>query len=96
MMTTPVSTLRIRAERIVERAGVGSVTATHSVIGAGSASGVDVPSIAIELHGDYQDLLRKNSIPIIARVSQNKTFLDLRTIAEDDDNVIIEALQHIP
>lgn len=95
MMTTPVSTLRIRAERIVERAGVGSVTATHSVIGAGSASGVDVPSIAIELHGDYQDLLRKNSIPIIARVSQNKTFLDLRTIAEDDDNVIIEALQHI-
>ena len=95
MMTAGVSTLKDRAERIVASAGRGVVVESYAVIGAGSASGVDVPSVAIELNGDYHDVLRSHTIPIISRVSSNKTYLDLRTIADNDDTVVIAALQQL-
>ena len=95
MMTAGVSTLKDRAERIVSSAGCGVVVNSHAVIGAGSASGVDVPSVAIELDGDYHDVLRSHTIPVISRVSSNKTYLDIRTIADNDDSVVIAALQQL-
>lgn len=95
MMTTPTSELHARAERIIEMSGVGAITASQSLVGAGSASGVEIPSIAIQIDGDHQDSLRQNTVPIVSRVTHNKTFLDLRTISENDDELIIEALQKL-
>jgi L-seryl-tRNA(Ser) seleniumtransferase len=95
MLTAELPALQNRADRIVQRAGVGQVVTAHSVIGAGSASGVEIPSIAIELPGNFQDSLRQQKIPIISRMSRNRTFLDLRTIAEEDDDIIVEALKNI-
>lgn len=95
MMTAHISTLRERAERIIERAGIGHVVDSHAVIGAGSASGVDIPSVAIALDGDYQDALRSHTTPVIARVHNNTTFIDLRTIADSDDPIVIGALTNL-
>jgi L-seryl-tRNA(Ser) seleniumtransferase len=95
MVTTTLPHLQIRAEQIVQRAGIGQVVPSHSVIGAGSASGVEIPSVAIELIGNVQDSLRKNATPIISRMSRNSTFLDLRTVSEEDDDIIVEALKNI-
>jgi L-seryl-tRNA(Ser) seleniumtransferase len=95
MVTATLPHLQTRAERIVQRAGIGQVVPSHSVIGAGSASGVEIPSIAIELIGNVQDSLRKNATPIISRMLRNSTFLDIRTVSEEDDDIIVEALKNI-
>ena len=34
-----------------------------------------------------------NETPIIARVKDNKTFLDLRTIQPEDDEIVAQALR---
>jgi hypothetical protein len=36
-----------------------------------------------------------NETPIIARVKDSQTFLDLRTIQPDDDEIVIRALQRL-
>lgn len=73
----------------------GEICTLDSVPGAGSAPGATIASIGIVLNGDYLSKLRMNDTPIIARVKDNKTFLDLRTIQPDDDAIVVQALQRL-
>ena len=76
-----VAALRERAESL----GVGRVVESMAVPGGGTLPGVEIPSIAIALDGDRADELRAFTPPIIARVSEGATYLDLRTIDPSDD-----------
>jgi hypothetical protein len=39
--------------------------------------------------------LRKHDVPIIARVKDSKTFIDLRTVRPQDDAVLVSALKSL-
>ncbi len=95
MATISTSDLQSRAEKIVAAAKIGEVCALDSIPGAGSAPGATIASIGIVINGDYLTKLRMNATPIIARVKDDKTFLDLRTIQPDDDEIVVQALRRL-
>ncbi len=92
MVTTPVTELRERAERIVAATGVGRPEPTDAVPGAGSAPGTTVPSYGIVLAGDHLAALRDHTPPVIARVRDGRTVVDLRTVDPTDDPHLTGAL----
>ena len=95
MATTAITELQSRAEKIIAAAKTGEICMLDSIPGAGSAPGATIASIGIVVNGDYLSKLRMYETPIIARVKDNKTFLDLRTIQPDDDAIVVRALQRL-
>lgn len=95
MATTAITELQSRAEKIIAAAKTGEICMLDSIPGAGSAPGATIASIGIVVNGDYLSKLRIYDTPIIARVKDNKTFLDLRTIQPDDDAIVVQALQRL-
>jgi L-seryl-tRNA(Ser) seleniumtransferase len=95
MATTSVDTLRTRAQSIVTESGVGQVVDCESLPGAGSAPGITINSVGVSIDGDHLVALRNCQPPIIARVKDHSTILDLRTVDPSDDAVLIEALKKI-
>lgn len=92
MATTPVDVIRRRAETIVARAGVGTVVDCDSLPGAGSTPGAHIPSCGVAIDGDVSAVLRDRELPIVARVRDDRTILDLRTVSPSDDEIVAAAL----
>ncbi len=94
MATVPVDQLRDRAERIVSKCSDAkvSVTDTDATPGGGTLPGVVIPSAGIQITGDITTSLRDWQVPIIARVEDQKTFVDLRTVDPEHDLVIADAI----
>lgn len=95
MLVTPVDELRRRADVIVGTCRIGVPCATTSLIGAGSVPGSALESFGISVDGDVTGRLRARALPIIARVENGSTIIDLRTVAPDDDNEIAAALHEL-
>ncbi|MEM7276021.1 MAG: L-seryl-tRNA(Sec) selenium transferase [Actinomycetota bacterium] len=66
--------------------------ATEAVPGGGTLPTVTFPSHGIDLPGDHSGALRALDRPIIARVDQGRTILDLRTVDPADDAAVIDGL----
>jgi L-seryl-tRNA(Ser) seleniumtransferase len=92
MAAQPLADLRERAEKIVAAAGIGAVKQTESMPGAGSAPGVTIPSCGVVLEGDHLAVLRAQATPIVARVREGRTYLDLRSVDPADDEIVVAAL----
>ena len=88
MATIPVDDLRARARRIAP----ALATDTVAVPGGGTLPGVEIPSAGLVMAGDRVAELRAGSPPIIARVADDATVVDLRTVDPDDDEVVAAAL----
>lgn len=71
------------------------VVECNSLPGAGSTPGAAISSFAVEVDGDHLARLRSHDPPIIARIRDDKTLLDLRTVDPADDIVIRSALESI-
>jgi L-seryl-tRNA(Ser) seleniumtransferase len=95
MVDQPVDALRRRAERIVGASATGTVTDTESLPGAGSAPGATIASCGIVVDGDRSAALRSHDPPVIARVSEGRTYLDLRSVDPADDDALVAALSTI-
>jgi L-seryl-tRNA(Ser) seleniumtransferase len=89
MAARSVEDLRARAQAI----GVGQVVECEAAAGGGSLPGLTIASAGIAIDGDVTAALRRSSPPIIARVQDARTLLDLRTVAPADDAIITAALQ---
>ena len=90
MATIPVGDLRARAESI----DVGKVVQTQAVAGAGSLPGTEIPSIGLAVPGDHTTALRgATPLPIIARVHDDLTICDLRTVDPMHDAALASALR---
>jgi L-seryl-tRNA(Ser) seleniumtransferase len=87
MASLDAAALRTRAEGL----GVGDVVACDSVPGGGSVPGVTIPSYGVALDGDRAAALRAHDVPVIARVADDRTVLDLRTVDPSDDGVVAAA-----
>lgn len=91
MATTPVDELRERAAAL----GVGTPVDTVSVAGGGTLPGVEIPSAGVAVAGDHSAALRSASPPIIARVQDDTTTLDLRTVDPRDDAHVADTLRSL-
>ena len=89
MASVAVEQLRARATSL----GVGEVVECASVVGAGSAPGHEIASVGVALDGDRRAALRASDPPVIARVIEGRTVLDLRTVDPADDTVVAKALR---
>ncbi len=89
MATTPVDELRARAEAL----GVGRVIETASVPGGGTLPTVEIPSVGVAVAGDRRAELRGAPVPIVARVEEDATICDLRTVDPTDDILLGQALE---
>jgi L-seryl-tRNA(Ser) seleniumtransferase len=69
-----------------------------SVIGGGSAPEVKLPTVLIALTSDTESAarieqrLRNHTVPVIARTERDRVLIDLRTVAAEDEAVILAAL----
>ena len=88
MASTRVDVLRTRALAIRPDLVVDTV----SVPGGGTLPGVEIPSVGLSLPGDRVGELRAGNPPVIARVTEGSTILDLRTVHPDDDAVVAAAV----
>ena len=93
MASAPVAELRTRAERITAACPEGvSVVDLESLPGAGSAPGRGIPSVGLALDGDLTSKLRQSAVPVIARLDDGRTMLDLRSVSPVDDDTVIAAI----
>ncbi|MDE0605922.1 MAG: L-seryl-tRNA(Sec) selenium transferase [Acidimicrobiaceae bacterium] len=76
----------------VQEIGVGVVVDVASTPGGGTLPGVEIPSAGVAVEGDQRNRLRNHRRPIIARVVDGRTVIDLRTVHPDDDSEIAAAL----
>jgi len=89
MARVPVDDLAERADAL----GVGRSARTTAIAGAGSLPGQEIPSAGVELDGDHAAALRAHDPPVIARVNEQTTVVDLRTVDPADDTVVAAAVR---
>jgi L-seryl-tRNA(Ser) seleniumtransferase len=98
MVATPLGALRQRATVVAAAIGdvhPGATTEAMAALpGAGSAPGVTMDSCGVVVVGDLLAALRAHEPPVIARSRDDRTMLDLRSVAPSDDAVVIDALRH--
>ena len=101
MVAMTVDQIGARAGRMAAAlpSGLGvEVVDGHSTIGGGSAPGSALPTRLIALHhprvtcDTLAAALRSRRPPVIARIQDDRVVFDLRTVAADDDEQILEAL----
>lgn len=95
MAATPMADLTARAHAIVDTCAKSiaiTVVETEAVPGGGTLPTVTMPSIGVRVQGDHLDALRQRDLPIIARVVDGNTVLDLRSVSPEQDARVIEAL----
>jgi len=94
MALTTEDELQGRAENF----DIGAPVALNSVPGGGTLPDVKIPSFGIEIDHDISRELREGTaknLPIIARVEDGKTLLDLRTIHPSLDEQVKSSLKQI-
>jgi L-seryl-tRNA(Ser) seleniumtransferase len=92
----------LKLKEQIERATGGRLRASiengYSVIGGGSAPEVKLKTVLIALQGDdmtaesIEAKLRANSTPIIVRIEQDRVLIDLRTVFEEEEQIILDAI----
>ncbi|MBM3798799.1 MAG: L-seryl-tRNA(Sec) selenium transferase [Actinobacteria bacterium] len=85
--------LQRRAESIATHVAGARVVRCESLPGAGSTPGASIPSVGVAIDGDHTAALRSSRPPVIARVRDDVTILDLRTVDPSDDHVVVDALR---
>ena len=99
MMQASAESIRTRCESMADKLRQGGfetdVVATESVIGGGTTPGATLQSFAVSLcHADLTEeemtvAFRRLGRPVIARTRQQRVLLDLRTVAAEDDAVLV-------
>ena len=95
MAATSIADLTTRAEAIAAACAPGIdviVIDTEAVPGGGTLPTVTMPSIGVQLTGDHLDSLRARELPIIGRVVDGNTVLDLRSVPPERDDQLIDAI----
>ena len=99
MLTTPVESLRTRAAALVARLAAHGVNAriadTEATVGGGAFPSARIPSCAIVLDGDAEKrerALRKGVPPVVGRIADGALWLDLRGIADTDDDRLVQTI----
>ncbi len=98
MILMPLDEIRARAERVAASLdGLScAIRETDSVIGGGSTPDQTLRSCVIELDipdaSKFEQRLRTGTIPVIGRIERDKVILDMRTVADEEEGPLAEAL----
>lgn len=92
MVAEPTDRLEARATELAAHHPTATAVPTQALPGAGSAPGASIPSFGVELPGDHLAALRDHEPPVIGRVRDDRTVLDLRSVDPADDTVLATAL----
>ncbi len=88
-----------RAAYVIEQIGTGRAIACTSAIGGGSLPGETLPSVAVALSTDAPDQLmrrlRLGNPAVIARITDGRVLLDMRTILPTQLQLLITALKYV-
>ena len=105
MIASSEEVLRARAESLIEaikkrnKDAVCEIVEVEDQIGGGSAPLVRLPGIAVYVQDGNKSAdrterkLRKAEIPVIARINDDRLLLCVRTITDDEIDLIAEALR---
>jgi L-seryl-tRNA(Ser) seleniumtransferase len=98
MLRLNAAAIRERAVRVCSRLGEDAeVIAGQSVAGGGSTPDQSLPTWLIALAGDavrLESRLRTGDPPVIARIEDDRLVIDLRTVAEEEEDRLIEAVRY--
>ena len=78
--------------RLTAYPDAATVVETEAVPGGGTLPGVSIPSIGVRISGDHLATLRDRDVPIIARIEDGDTIVDLRSIDPTDDADVAAAI----
>jgi L-seryl-tRNA(Ser) seleniumtransferase len=98
MIAVPVDELRHRADQLLTQVSVSGAAsgATIAVPGGGSVPGAEIPSWGLHLEGDHTEGLRTTGpTPVIGRVQDGTTILDLRSVFPDQDDDLASVLREL-
>jgi L-seryl-tRNA(Ser) seleniumtransferase len=101
MLAAPVGALRARGERVLrallEQGVDAALVDSTAAVGAGAFPTAELPSVAIALDGDaerWSARLRAGDPAVVGRVHDGRLLLDLRTVAVDVIDTLVEAVKH--
>lgn len=104
MLTASPSRLHEKARQLAETLQIfqsvvdARIEKVSSLPGGGSLPDAAVESYAVALHprtmkvNQLEEKLRKNIVPVIARIEKNRLLLDVRTVREEEFGIIKHAL----
>jgi L-seryl-tRNA(Ser) seleniumtransferase len=99
MLAADPGELRRRAERMADRfraAGLdAAVVATEARVGGGGAPEQPLPSAAVSLPAGLAERLRRAPRPVVGRVEDARTLLDVRSVLPEDDDALVEAVLEV-
>jgi L-seryl-tRNA(Ser) seleniumtransferase len=99
MLTAPPSEIESRANSVAHTLTQGGVeaevTRTWSSVGGGAFPTAEIPSSAVVVRGDANDIeekLRRGEPPVIGRISDDRLLLDLRSVLPREDATLSRAV----
>lgn len=106
MLRISADEIRTRAELVMKKIGGESHLKTElipgeSLVGGGSAPTSTLPTTLIALTAQslsadqLAEYLRLSDPPIVARVEEGQVLLDLRTVFEDEEELLVRALKRL-
>jgi L-seryl-tRNA(Ser) seleniumtransferase len=94
-LAAEVAQLRARADSLAAQLPPNSgaeVVDCVAAVGGGGAPGVKLPSVAVSLPEYYAAALRTGIPPVVGRLEAGRCLLDLRTVAPQDDDLLVRAV----
>jgi L-seryl-tRNA(Ser) seleniumtransferase len=88
--------LRARCDALaamVRDAVDAAVVPCESAVGGGGAPGMRLPSWAVALPAEFAARLRVGTPAVVGRIEHDRCLLDLRCVAEEDDDRVAEAIR---
>jgi L-seryl-tRNA(Ser) seleniumtransferase len=105
MMRLSADEIRKRAEAVRDKTSAPGlqleIISGESLVGGGSAPTSTLPTFLLAVTArslsadELAGRLRRNSPPIVARVEDGRVLLDLRTVFEDEDEMLVQAMIQI-
>jgi L-seryl-tRNA(Ser) seleniumtransferase len=92
-LAADVAQLRARAESLAAALPGAEAVDCVAAVGGGGAPGVQLPSAAVSLPESYAAALRAGSPPVVGRLEGGRCLLDLRTVAPDEDELLLAAVR---
>jgi L-seryl-tRNA(Ser) seleniumtransferase len=99
MLAADPAELRRRASAVAERlaaAGLDAVVVNSEArVGGGGAPEHPLPSAAVSLPAALAEPLRRGARPVVGRLDDERTLLDVRSVLPEDDEALVEAVLEV-
>jgi L-seryl-tRNA(Ser) seleniumtransferase len=94
MLAASLAALQERARSIATRCR-GEVIEVRSVLGGGTTPTESIASFGVRIPGDAEKIhaaMLRNVTPVVGRIDDGSFIIDVRTLLDGEENVVIEAL----